>query len=505
VAGALEAAHALGICHCDLKPSNIMVADNGKISLLDFGIARAFEQLAPRTIAQDPSGLSVTMSAGTPGYMAPEQWKSEPVDERSDMWAFGVILYECLAHERYPWQGKEPPADWIGRLPRETPRDLTALIGDCLVSDPGRRLDSAAEARNRLQKLLRRTTRHRRKSVAIVAALAAVTAIVLVLMPGRGPSGPLQRLQSTGMDAISGLNEQGEVLWSRRFDGKVLRGPVVRERLMTPGLDIAPMVVGCAVTIRLGGLEGVLEFLDAQSGATLWRHDPAWEVPVNALGPIYYRWLVACTWPDEPSQVMLAGIRDGLWYGFGVEALNIDGRVLGVYHHPGPLSVEPTSLAADAAQGGIILYGTNSSARFDPRLAPPGTENHVGCVVKLTPGDIAGQAYPYSENQPAERDWPGMPRAREAAYLLIPLISPQHNSNVSRLLVHDRRSGRRGYTAITSDGRSVIVDDDLFPLKSVIMHANPADSLLQAGVRVDPPFLYLRDGKETWVEVPVEY
>jgi eukaryotic-like serine/threonine-protein kinase len=87
IAAALEAAHGRGIVHRDLKPGNVMVTDDERIKVLDFGLATRFhsgDRLAGPTLA------------GTPGYMSPEQWRAEAVDHRTDLWAFGCVLYECL-------------------------------------------------------------------------------------------------------------------------------------------------------------------------------------------------------------------------------------------------------------------------------------------------------------------------------------------------------------------------------------------------------------------------
>jgi eukaryotic-like serine/threonine-protein kinase len=163
IAEALEAAHDKGVIHRDLKPANVALTSGHEVKVLDFGLAKATESVSGEsggatnspTITSPALVTSVGTLLGTAAYMAPEQAKGRAADKRSDIWAFGCVLYEMLTGQR-AFHGddvsdtlafvltKEP--DW-SRLPATTPASIQRLLRRALQKDRSRRLDSAAAAR----------------------------------------------------------------------------------------------------------------------------------------------------------------------------------------------------------------------------------------------------------------------------------------------------------------------------------------------------------------------
>jgi eukaryotic-like serine/threonine-protein kinase len=159
IAEGLEAAHEKGIIHRDLKPANIMITPGGKVKILDFGLARAprdqesaeVHSHSP-TIPDDKTRPGAVF--GTAAYMSPEQAKGKTVDKRTDIWAFGCVLYECLTGKS-PFQAetvaeiiaavlKNDP-DW-GTLPAGTPASIRTQLQRCLQKDPSLRLRDIGDA-----------------------------------------------------------------------------------------------------------------------------------------------------------------------------------------------------------------------------------------------------------------------------------------------------------------------------------------------------------------------
>jgi serine/threonine protein kinase len=209
IAAALEAAHAKDIIHRDLKPSNVKLTPASVAKVIDFGIAKGF--------ADDPGGsmtaTSTGMIVGTAAYMSPEQARGGPIDKRTDIWAFGCVLYEMLTG-RQPFDAgtasdqiarileHEPAWD---RLPATVPPAIARLLKRCLNKDPSERLHDIADARLEIADAMslppssidRKPAIARSNTRWVWVALASAAAIVVATLwwalsrsAGPAPSGP---------------------------------------------------------------------------------------------------------------------------------------------------------------------------------------------------------------------------------------------------------------------------------------------------------------------------
>jgi len=193
IAEGLESAHEKGIIHRDLKPANIKVTREGKVKILDFGIAKAFQDKADGSELSEPLAKTDEMTEpgvilGTAAYMSPEQAKGKAVDKRTDIWAFGCLLYECITGMR-PFHGqtssetlasilKDEP-DWKA-LPADTPFPMRLLLKRCLRKDTHERLQHIGDARIEINEMLNEPSVSESKP-AVVVTLFSHKVILLIL------------------------------------------------------------------------------------------------------------------------------------------------------------------------------------------------------------------------------------------------------------------------------------------------------------------------------------
>jgi Tol biopolymer transport system component len=230
IADALDAAHEKGIIHRDLKPANIKITPGGKVKVLDFGLAKMAEASADGSRKQDPAyalSMSPTLAVlptsaglilGTAGYMSPEQARGKTVDRRSDIWAFGCVLFEMLTG-RKTFETGETVSDAVAAiltrdpdwkaLPPATPEPVRRLLRRCLEKIPDQRLHHIADARLEIaeaftasrEELLARPrpawTRALPWALAAVAMVIAAFALWATGASRRSEPAPVRRLELT--------------------------------------------------------------------------------------------------------------------------------------------------------------------------------------------------------------------------------------------------------------------------------------------------------------------
>ena len=256
IADGLEAAHDLGIVHRDLKPANIKLTTEGRIKILDFGLAKAVVGESAGSSGPSPSMTTPTVTTGgtqlgtvlgTLTYMSPEQARGKPVDRRTDIWSFGCVLYECLTASRA--FGGEGASETIGailhlepdwtKLPATTPPRVRELLRRCLEKDARKRLRDIGDARIELEQL---------SSGGSSTGMASVAS-----SPGLPAPAAATRKSRKGVAALvmAGVAIAGAVLGSaltRTMSPVALTGRVARVSIEIPpsiemtsnGFDLAP-------------------------------------------------------------------------------------------------------------------------------------------------------------------------------------------------------------------------------------------------------------------------
>jgi Tol biopolymer transport system component len=346
ICDALDAAHEQGIVHRDLKPANIKVRPDGSVKVLDFGLAKAIDrspvtEAAASTITSPAVVSAVGVILGTAAYMSPEQARGKAVDKRSDVWAFGCVLYEMLTGRR-AFEGDsvtetlsrvlQREADFAA-LPEDTPAGIRRLLIRCLDKDRNTRLPHIAAASFQIDEVLTtggsqaaidaparaRSSVSARVLVPAIIASAIGGAAIAWLMLSRAPAAtlPVTRLQVGVAPAAQLGGAEGRPIrtaFAIAPDGRTLAFSAVQNNQR--GLYLRPLDQAAATLIS--GTEGALNPFFSPDGrwvayfaANQIRKVPIAggpPVPVTTVGQMMF----GASWGDD-EVVVFARSAGGLW------------------------------------------------------------------------------------------------------------------------------------------------------------------------------------------------
>jgi Tol biopolymer transport system component len=432
IAAGLDAAHRAGVVHRDLKPANVLVTPTGGVKIVDFGIAKLGD--IPATVRGNEAGTTlaaltaVHRIVGTVAYMSPEQARGEPVDGRSDVFSFGILLYEMLTGRR-PFAGdgvnvlaailERDPPPLSTRSGTPLPRDLERMVLRCLRKDKERRVQSAADLNLELEDLASDYGRlpaaaaterpvRMRPAITAAAALAAAAATWFgaALFRSPAPAAPTFRQLTfePGAAVTPALSPDGKLLayasdrsgegqldiWLKQLAG----GEPVR---LTSGPDSKanPQFVPDGTRVVYLGARSSLFEVPALGGPSHRLLDEAGPFTISSQGDVVFHRLGTGTTPG-PMFVLKAGAASPTaWHpecvSAGAPAWSSDGSRIAFIGDCTPNS-EPTLrrgyvLVSPLNGGAVRQVGTVQIASSVPRIAWIGANGAEGLLIPITRGD----------------------------------------------------------------------------------------------------------------------
>jgi TolB-like protein/Tfp pilus assembly protein PilF len=281
IAKGLSAAHEKGIVHRDLKPENLFVSRDGHLKILDFGLAKRVEAIAPGEETSAPTGTGHTepgVVMGTAGYMSPEQVKGFQVDHRSDIFSFGAILYELLSGEKAFKRDTnaetmaailmtEPPE--LSESGRNISPALDRIVKHCLEKDRDRRFQSARDIVFNLSEQFSPTATSSPRETAPPVSSAGFWVAVLPFKYGGANADLAALADGLSEEIVTGLSRFRYLSVVASASAARLKGLAGDERAMGAKLGARYVLEG---SIREGGsaIRVSTQLVDAQTGAQLW-------------------------------------------------------------------------------------------------------------------------------------------------------------------------------------------------------------------------------------------